>query len=140
MNVATIRRIYLPSGTLGQLHVRDECGDLLFSCKTLELPDKGNKRSVSCIPEGVYRCERTYSPAFKTQLYLVKDVEGRSGIRIHPANYTRQLRGCIALGKAHLDIDKDGNYDVTSSRDTVAAFEKAMKNEPFELRILGERY
>lgn len=140
MNKVIIRRIYLPSGTLGQVHVKDDCDEYLFSCKSLELPDKGNEKSISCIPEGYYQCEKTYSPAFDQELYLVKDVPNRSGIRIHPANYTRQLKGCIALGQKHTDLDKDGHYDVTSSVSTVEEFEKILQDQPFQLIILGEKY
>ena len=40
----------------------------------------------------------------------------RDWILIHPANYTRELLGCIAVGMDHKDIDKDGELDLTSSR------------------------
>ena len=36
--------------------------------------------------------------AFAAALYLLRDVPGRSGIRIHAANWSYELMGCIALG------------------------------------------
>jgi len=106
-----------------------------WACKTLELPDKKNKRKVSCIPEGEYECDFTYSPHFKKHLYLVFAVDGRSGIRIHSANYTRQLLGCIALGNMHKDLDGDGITDVLHSGKTMQQFEQLMNSKPFKLKI-----
>ena len=40
----------------------------------------------------------------------------RWGCMLHPANYMRQLLGCIAPGLSLADIDGDGVIDVTSSR------------------------
>ena len=103
---------------------------------TLELPDKGNKARVSCIPEGEYLCEFTLSQSLKFATYYVNGVPGRSGIRIHSGNYTRQIFGCILLGKDHTDIDKDGIIDVTDSRMAVAEFEKVMGKQKFKLKII----
>ena len=80
------------SPTLGEFRCRDL---LLFS---LERPWKNNSRNVSSIPYGNFRCDYTYSPRFKRKLYLLRDVPGRSGIRIHAANWSYELMGCIALG------------------------------------------
>lgn len=104
-------------------------------CKTLELPDKGNQQKISCIPKGVYVCEYTFSPSFKKFSYEIKDVPNRAGIRIHSGNYTRQILGCILLGKTHTDIDKDGIMDVTESSKTISEFEKLMNKEKFTLKI-----
>lgn len=51
------------------------------------------------IPDGNYSITYTYSPRFGRKMPLISPVPGRSGIRIHAANYPWQLRGCIALGK-----------------------------------------
>jgi len=104
-------------------------------CKTLELPDKNNATKISCIPKGVYTCEYTFSPSFKKFSYEIKDVPKRAGIRIHSGNYTRQILGCILLGKTHTDIDKDGIIDVTESSKTIAEFEALMNKEKFTLKI-----
>ena len=75
------------------------------------------------------------SPSFKKFTYEVLNVKDRAGIRIHPANYTKQLLGCIALGKTHIDIDKDGVIDISASRVTVEEFENLMNHEDFILKI-----
>lgn len=39
---------------------------------------------------------RTFSPHFNKITWEVFDVDPRTGIRFHTANYTRDLRGCVA--------------------------------------------
>lgn len=113
-----------------------------FTCKSLELPDKNNAPRVSCIPLGTYVCKYTKSPLFSKNAgkdvftYAVLNVPNRAGIRIHSANYARQLLGCVALGSSHKDLDIDGQLDVIHSGDTMRAFEKHMNYEPFELTII----
>jgi hypothetical protein len=84
-------------------------------CKTLELPWRDNERGKSCIPAGTYEVIVHKSPKFG-QCFWVRGVPGRLEILIHPANFTRQLRGCIAPGLDFDDIDNDGTIDVKSSR------------------------
>ncbi len=64
--------------------------------KTIELPWKQNRRSESCIPEGVYSFRERYSPHFGRHIEVV-NVPNRDLILFHPANDARrELRGCIA--------------------------------------------
>jgi hypothetical protein len=109
---AKLTRTYQMSNTLGQIEV----GGLTLY--TLELPWKDNKTGISCIPVGTYKVKRHTSPKFGKCFWL-QDVPNRSEILIHPANYTRQLRGCIAVGLDHADIDKDGELDTVSSRNAM---------------------
>lgn len=106
---ATLTRTYKIENTLGQLEV----GNLVLF--TLELPDKNNKVGASCIPTGTYKVVRHDSPKFGA-CFWIKDVPGRSEILIHPANFTRQLRGCISVGMDQKDIDNDGIIDNTRSK------------------------
>lgn len=131
--VVVLKRKYRKECTLGKLLVTDEKG-LENQVATLELPWKENKTNVSCIPEGTYKVVKTYSPRFKKKLWLVKGVPGRSGIRFHPANFVRQLQGCIAPGLTHYDIDGDGIIDITNSRKGMALL-NAVLPDKFELRI-----
>ena len=116
----TLTRQYNDKNTLGELSMYD--GDvLLYRCKTVELPNKNNEPQISCIPEATYTV--SVVPATEKIKYRhlwVQNVPKRSGIKIHVANYTRQLRGCIAPGLSHADIDKDGIMDVTSSTKALA--------------------
>lgn len=113
--------------TTGTLSVWD--GPIcVFRCVTLELPWKDNARRESCIPTGTYQMRWTTSPKFGAT-WQVMDVPNRTAIRIHAANYTRQLLGCIAPGIAHMDIDRDGAIDVTSSRRGLEMLEACLLTE-----------
>jgi hypothetical protein len=86
-----LHRTYLKEGTNGVLFYKGE-----FLGFIIELPWLENKRSISCIPEGVYELKPRFSKKFKHHLIL-KNVEGRSLILIHPANDAKkELRGCLA--------------------------------------------
>lgn len=110
--------------TLGILTVHDELKDC-FSCKTLELSWKDNKRNVSCIPRGEYLVTTRFSEKHGEH-FIINDVQDRDFILIHSANFYSQLRGCVAVGKRYADINKDGELDVTSSRDTIETLLKIL--------------
>jgi hypothetical protein len=117
-----------PTHTLGELRVLGDHGGQLFRCFSLELPWRDNKPRVSCIPTGRYRIVLEFSPAFGMHLWELKDVPNRSEVKIHVANYTRQLRGCIAPGMDLRDIDADGITDTRNSRAALDGIEEAMGN------------
>ena len=84
-------RIYGQMGTNGYL-----IHDKEVVCKTIELPWRQNKPSVSCIPEGEYKVRQRRSARFERHLEIL-DVPNRSFILFHPANVAwKELRGCIA--------------------------------------------
>lgn len=112
MMKGTLTRRYLDNATLGVLTLPN------FYCVTLELPSRDNAPNISCIPEGVYRVKKYRSPSLGLVWHL-QDVKDRTWIYIHAGNYTRQIQGCILVGKTHTDIDRDGIIDVTSSRVTM---------------------
>ncbi len=103
-----------------------------FSCYSLELAWKNNEQGVSCIPSGIYLCERAVSPKHGP-CYYVRDVPKRTDIELHAANWARQLLGCISLGRAIGDIAD--TKAVLSSRDAIAGFEADLDGEPFKLDI-----
>ena len=82
-------------------------------CRSLELPWRDNRRQVSCIPPGIYRCGMVGSPRFG-RVYQVHDVPGRSAILIHAANLAGDVQyaladfiGCfIDAGPAHSPDDR----------------------------------
>lgn len=119
--------------TLGELAINEFNGVTVFSCKTLELPDKGNKKRVSCIPKGVYKVKKRYSQKYGNHFHIL-NVPNRDFILIHNANYWFQLLGCIAVGENHIDINKDGKKDVTNSKATLEKLNKWLPNE-FTLTI-----
>lgn len=103
---------------LGRMEIRDINGNVYLKGVTLELAWKNNAQQVSCIPAGMYKIKKRYSEKHKNHFHVL-DVPGREMILIHPANYVRQLQGCIAPGSLHTDIDKDGWLDVINSRVTL---------------------
>lgn len=120
--------------TLGVLNViNNQASNTEVTARTVELPWKDNQRNISCIPPGKYPGELRTSEKYGKHVHI-KEVPNRSYILIHPANFVSQLRGCIAPGQAHIDIDGDGYRDVTSSRDTVAEIVAALP-EKFDVVI-----
>lgn len=117
MKIEVLRTIDNGKQTNGVLYVVKD-NKILFECFTLELPWKDNQRRVSCIPEGEYKAIKHRSPKFGDSVWI-QNVPNRSEILIHPANYVRQLLGCIAVGDSLRDIDGDGLEDVTNSRNTM---------------------
>ena len=111
--------------TLGKMFVKVN-GQQVYSCACLELPWKDNATGESCIPAGTYPIRLEYSNAFKMKLWEVHEVPGRSEVKIHAANYPRELRGCIAPASYLADIDKDGNMDGAASRVALRAVMDAM--------------
>lgn len=113
---------------------------------TLELPDKQNQKNISCIPLGEYDCKVRYSPRFKRLTFHLQDVEGRTYILMHSANFAGEkekgwqshLNGCIALGKRRGKIkNKYGNSQraVLTSRVAVREFMEHMEHKEFNLTI-----
>ena len=115
--------------TLGTLSVGS------FSCNTLERPNKGNARNISCIPSGTYQCTWQFMTDKNEWHYELQAVHGRSGIFIHAGNYYTDSEGCILLGNSLGDINGDGQQDVLNSRITLGKFEALMGQLPFILII-----
>jgi hypothetical protein len=126
-----VRRVYLDTHTLGSIYK-----DGVMLCKSMELKWQGNRKGISCIPEGDYlttkeppipandpqgRKERPYWH------FRIHDVKGRSGILIHKITYVKDLQGCIGVGVDFKDINKDGVLDMAGS---TLALEKLVKELP----------
>jgi len=56
MKKVIITRIYGEKETPGKAQIIDENGTVVYNFVTLELPNLGNKPTISCIPEDVYHC------------------------------------------------------------------------------------
>ena len=87
LNLILRRRPQKDGGVIGELY--NFAG--AFICFMLENDEKK-------IESGRYKVTITQSKRFSRPLPLINDVKGRSGIRIHPANYPHQLEGCLAPG------------------------------------------
>lgn len=146
-------------GTFGTLKVYNEADTLIYNCRTLELPWRGNSAGKSCVPAGRYLFrKRTDSPAHGVvyeewddpSTTKREDVEGRSCVQIHAANlagdaekgYVAQLLGCIAPGKGvgvfNGGVKPAGKLDqmgVTESGAALAGLIKELNWETFEMSI-----
>lgn len=131
---AVISREYGKMQTLGRLIVFDG-KEILLKVLTLELPDLGNQKNISCIPEGKYEVHRIYSPKFGNCFHL-QDVPGRSAILIHRGNYTKDTMGCILVGLNHIDIDNDGLKDVSDSTAAMNKLLTIITDNEFELYVI----
>lgn len=125
--------------TIGRLYI-----DGKYFCDTLEDTDRNLTSEMdeeyireqkvygkTAIPSGVYQVEITYSPRFRKNMPLVKDVKGFQGIRIHSGNTHEDTEGCILVGKN----TKVGM--VTDSRKTYnALFSRLCKKDDITLQII----
>jgi|SRR5690625_3420359 len=103
-----------------------ECKDkTVFSCKTLELPWRDNKRNTSRIPTGTYSAIRHISPNFGKSIWI-RGVLNRSEILIHVGNFVGNTNpntgrsdsiGCVLVGKRLRKVGKHKN--LTDSRTTI---------------------
>lgn len=82
------------TGLYGNGVLLDSQDNIIFSFKTLE-------NSKKYIPTGDYTISYTYSPKFNRKLFIVNNVPKMRGIRLHPANWQHELKGCIAFGINH---------------------------------------
>jgi hypothetical protein len=108
-----IKTISIEDCTVGHL----ELLGTTFKCFTLELPNLGNAKNISCIPGGHYYYTKRFSPTLGWVIHIL-DVEGRTWIYIHAGNFTSQIKGCILVGDSIKDINNDGTPDVTGSKAT----------------------
>lgn len=112
MNKITLTTIGYEDCTMGRLWCNG------FSCFTLELPYLDNARYISCIPEGEYGYFYRESKKNGRVLQL-EGVPDRTAIQIHTGNFTRQIEGCILVGRSITYLDNDAIPDVTHSQDTM---------------------
>lgn len=114
--------------TLGDYFLEDDDNKIIFTCKTLELPFKGNQHEISCIPADDYICKKVLASSNIPYPHIsITNVPGRSGVCIHIANFVSELRGCQAVGTTLNDLNKDGQPDLVASKKT---FEKLISLLP----------
>ena len=119
--------------TLGRFTLYDGLEEV-FSCVTLELPDKGNINSISSIPIGTYKVIHRRSKKYKNHLILL-DVPNRRYILIHSGNFYTDTRGCILVGSRFGEINQDSLLDITASKRTLSRLLETTDEGGFELTI-----
>lgn len=92
MKTITLKRFYHTDVTLGEVLI-----DGKVVCYSLELPDLGNQRNISCIPKGKYKL-KIRTTAKRGQHLEVVGVPNRNSILIHSGNSVSDIKGCILLG------------------------------------------
>lgn len=135
MEILLTRNASAPTGTPGWLLTEDE-----FTCNTLELPWKGNRKKLSCVKADQYRLTIEYHDHFKCEVIRLEDKNGRVGVMLHPMNFAgdveidanhdripdffSQSEGCIGVGTGFGLISRpDGvrQLGIKDSRKTLAA-------------------
>ena len=129
------RHEYTDYGTFGVLKVKG------VSFAIVELPWRDNREKVSCIPTGQYLCKYEDSDAFKKKLYELKDVPGRSEVKIHNGNHAgdrekgfqSDSKGCPIIGKRKRIIEDQ--WGVEDSRVALKEFHDLMQGENIMLTV-----
>lgn len=110
---------------IGVISILDKTG-VVLSLQTLE-------NDQYKIEKGTYNLTWTYSNKFDRYTYIFEGVSGRTAIRIHPANFSSELRGCVALGLKRKD------HVIKYSRNAVKLFETTLKenfNELIKIKVI----
>ena len=111
MKLTLIRDEDTGKETIGRMYCMNE-----FMCYTIERPWLDNKRRVSCIPKGTYSLSTKeygrFYDKYNLPIPILGGTDPRSEILIHPANYAKDLAGCIGVG------DKKTENSVLNSRKT----------------------
>lgn len=123
------------SGTFGLWH-----SDSGFECYSGELPDRNNAPGKSCIPDGVYQCEKRLSPKHGPCYYIL-NVPKRTDIEIHKGNFCgdvdkglkSDVLGCMLLGNAIGEIA--GQKCIIGSGDALSRAMADLDGEAFQLTI-----
>lgn len=129
MDVVLERFCYHPEGTLGVIKLAGK------EFSTIERPWLDNAQNVSCIPTGTYLTRWRESPRFGFTWEL-RDVQDRTYILIHAANYPSDVQGCIGLG-TNLMGDR---IAVSNSRKAVKSFEGLLEGMEWRLVIKNAHY
>lgn len=121
-------------------------------CVTLERPDVNNAPKISCIPNGVYTCERVKSPlvlrlttaahkgnsslSIWDNTFEIKNIPNRSRVLFHSGNVVGDTEGCILLAQYFGKLK--GNRAVLNSGVTFEGFMQYTKNiNSFSLKIFN---
>lgn len=131
MKITIERKYKKETYTIGKLYI-----DGVYFCDTLEDKDRNLDSSMSledilaikvygetAIPYGTYEAEVNYSPKFKRDLLLIKDVKGFEGIRVHNGSFATDSLGCVLIGRnTHVGM-------LSESKKTLEVFMKRIESE-----------
>ncbi len=120
------RFAYHPEATLGKLTVGDQ------EFYVAERPWRGNKKNISCIPNGTYTCKGYASQKFG-ETFIIENVPNRTYILFHAGNFPeKDSEGCLLVGESIMA----GKPAVSSSRKAMERLRETLKETSnFELTI-----
>lgn len=111
---------------------------------TLEPPWLNNAIGKSCIPAGIYNVKPRWSPKYGNH-FIIEGTSPREWVLFHVGNYigsknpktgTPDSTGCILVGNAFVDLNRDGLLDISASGLTMQKLLK-LAPEGFTLEIIG---
>lgn len=102
-------------------------------CLTLEEPWNENRRRISCIPSGIYKCRKRVSQKFGHHWHVL-NVPERTLILIHQGNSLKDTEGCILVGSSLITMD--GKPAIGNSRRTMNMLREVLPNE-FLLHVIN---
>jgi len=106
LELRVLRDVRSAEVTLGQLFVDGE-----KFCETLEDPvreisglsvEQWKIKGETAIPRGKYRVIIDFSPRFQRPMLHLLNVPGFAGIRVHGANFAKDVEGCIGVGEERI--------------------------------------
>ena len=103
---------------IGSLTCIDSKANIVCVLRTLELLENNNLKRRSSVPRGTYFANKFNSPRHG-KVVLLRNVVNRDFIEIHAGNFFGDTLGCILVGEALADINKDGYYDTIRSRNAL---------------------
>ena len=111
---------------------------------TLEPPWLNNAIGKSCIPPGIYNVKPRKSPRYGNH-FIIEGTSPREWVLFHVGNYigsknpktgTPDSTGCILVGNAFVDLNRDGLLDISASGLTMQKL-LTLAPEGFVLEIIG---
>lgn len=103
---------------------------------TLERQWLNNRHGVSCIPTGIYECERVTTP-LHGNCFQVMNVPDRDSILLHKGNIDDDSHGCILIGEKFEYAIKNGKPGVAASGEGYDEFMSKLNGvDKFTLKIV----
>ena len=122
------RFCYADGGTFGDLTTPE---GRRFA--TVERPWLFNRKSISCVPVGEYKCKPRFYHRGGYKAIEVCNVPDRTHILFHIGNFVRNSNGCILINKSFGAIN--GEWCGLSSKTAFSSFMSELGGSNFTLKI-----